>query len=73
MQRSALTLLFVFLADCADLRQTPAALVQNGITFEAKGNTAGALILFRKAIQLDARYGPAEKAIALAAPNRISN
>ncbi len=69
VQRSAITVLpvLLLLAGCANLRQTPTALVQNGITLEAKGNTAGALILYRKAIQLDARYGPAYKAIALAA------
>jgi len=69
VQRSALALLpmLVFFAGCSNLRQTPAALVQNGITLESKGNTAGALILYRRAIQLDARYGPAYKALALAA------
>ena len=69
VQRSALTVLplVLLLAGCSTLRQTPAALVQNGVTLEAKGNTAGALILFRKAIQMDARFGPAYKALALAA------
>ncbi len=69
VQRSAITLLplVLLLAGCSTFRQTPAALVQSGIALETKGNMAGALILYRKAIQLDARCLPAYKALALAA------
>lgn len=66
IQRSVLSILpfFLVMSGCGAFSESPTALVERGLALEAKGNKTAASILYRRAIKIDGRCGPAYKALA---------
>lgn len=61
--RATLPLLLLIAISCG-VRETPAILVDRAAKLESQGQPAAATLLYRRAIQLDPRFGPAYKALA---------